>query len=981
MALASLLFGLGAWVRSAHGALAGIDYPFPSPADLLFVPAYWLFARAIMLFERSRSKEPSFESSIDALIPAAAGTVLIWVTVFGPYVTDPNRPVEERLLNGVYFCLILVLLTATLKLIVTPGIRVMAYRLLSTAVVLFFASDLLGTVAIANGWDTKLFTISALPTATLFCIAVLHRSARHSVDAPVDAEAQLGTARLVMFAVALLIPPMVTLFEFQVMGEREPFDMAFIVVSSVVMVGLVLVRMHRLVRARERMAARERALRKASERLVAAGSVNALNTEAAEALVTVIDSAAVQSAGLAVLLDDGSYEVATVDVGAEIVQPGDRIMFSEGVDDRVGDLLWSGHSDDQERDLYGAPFSVPEENDRILFAYTDTSIDRHDRRAFESLGREIGLARRGLLAAQMIERSRTERRFESLVQNSSDIVIVTDCDLVATYASPALETHLGWKVSDLLGTRITEIVPESERETVLTNLGKLIDSSPSAARIELAVNDADGRRRLIDITVTDLTKHPEVEGYVLNGRDVTEATQLKADLMHAAYHDALTGLPNRTQFTSDVTRSLREVHESHPAVLFVDLDDFKTINDGLGHAAGDQVLRTVAGRLADAAGPNDVAARLGGDEFALLVPDGSDVEAIEALAYRVLDRIREPVDVDGRQMTTSASMGIVVATGAMSAEAVQRNADVAMYRAKAAGKGRFERFEDHMQTHALERLELKADLRRAIDNDELELDYQPIVDLDGLRTSSVEALVRWRHPTRGRVRPDEFIPLAEETGLIHPLGLWVLDEACGQLADWRRDPSTAHLKVAVNLSARQLPEPNLPEEIAQTIARHEIPASQITIEITENVLMDESDFTARRLREVHDLGVSLAIDDFGTGYSSLGYLQRYPFDVLKIDRTFVSGMDQPGPNAEVAAAIIDLASRLDVQTVAEGIETEPELAALTGLGCTCGQGYLLSKPVTPSEISDRLRAEKPLTDTELNGIAPATVAAVPLEAG
>jgi EAL domain-containing protein (putative c-di-GMP-specific phosphodiesterase class I) len=231
------------------------------------------------------------------------------------------------------------------------------------------------------------------------------------------------------------------------------------------------------------------------------------------------------------------------------------------------------------------------------------------------------------------------------------------------------------------------------------------------------------------------------------------------------------------------------------------------------------------------------------------------------------------------------------------------------------------------------------------------------------------------------VRPDEFIPLAEETGLIHLLGLWVLDEACGQLADWRRDPSTAHLKVAVNLSAKQLPEPKLPEEVAQAIARHEIPASQITIEITENVLMDESDFTARRLRELHDIGVSLAIDDFGTGYSSLGYLQRYPFDVLKIDRTFVSGMDQPGPNAEVAAAIIDLANRLDVCTVAEGIETEPELATLTGLGCTSGQGFYLSKPVTPEEISDLLRAENPLTEAGTDGIVPAAITSIAAQTG
>jgi Amt family ammonium transporter len=324
-------------------------------------------------------------------------------------------------------------------------------------------------------------------------------------------------------------------------------------------------------------------------------------------------------------------------------------------------------------------------------------------------------------------------------------------------------------------------------------------------------------------------------------------------------------------------------------------------------------------------------------------------------------------------------MGIVMATWAMSAEAVQRNADVAMYRAKEAGKGRFERFSDHMQTHALERLELKADLRRAIEGGELELDYQPIVDLADMTTTSVEALVRWRHPERGRVRPDEFIPLAEETGLIHPLGLWVLDEACRQLADWRREPATADLRVAVNLSAVQLPEPKLPEQVAQAIAKHEVPSDRITIEITENVLMDESDFTARRLRELHNIGVSLAIDDFGTGYSSLGYLQRYPFDVLKIDRTFVSGMDQPGPNAEVAAAIIDLANRLDVRTVAEGIETEAELAKLKSLECACGQGFLLSKPTTPQEIEVRLRSEAASVDGAPVGLEEEALATLALQ--
>ena len=977
MAIGTLLMAAGQVVRAVHGGMVGVEEPFPSIADAPFLLGYILSVAGVFVLVRRRAHEGDLDSWLDAWILTGAAAVSLWTLLVGPYMRDDAIPLAARVLNLGYFGLTLTLLGLIIRLAVTPGVHAGAYMLLGRAIGCFLVTDLLATFAYATGRDPALIALGSIPTATLFCAAIFHPTASEIADTPDDVEPGSGPLRLLMLGTALAIPPLIQVHEYSV-SEGRGVDTVLIIVSSIVMVGLVLLRMHRLVRARERIAARERALREAGERLVAAASVQELNEQAAVALAAVIDSVPVRCAGVAESRGDNTYEVGMVEIGGDVVRVGERITFDDDEHKHVGELLWAAHRKLTGLELYGAPFLIPDERDRVLFAFTEGTIDRHDRRAFESLGRDVGLARRGLLAAQMIERSRTERRFESLVQHSSDIVVVTDSDLIASYVSPALERQLGWKPEDLIGTKITEIVPEAERESVLTNLGKLIASHPSAAQVELAVTDVNGRRRLIDLTVTDLTQHPEVEGFVLNGRDVTEATQLRADLMHAAYHDALTGLPNRAQFTQDVAACLKTGGERRAAVLFIDLDDFKTINDGLGHAAGDQVLRTIARRLADATGPGDVASRLGGDEFALLIRDGTDVDKIETLANQVLDTIREPIDVDGRQMTTSASMGIVVATWAMSAEAVQRNADVAMYRAKAAGKGRFERFEDHMQTHALERLELKADLRRAIDGGELELDYQPLIELDDMTTTGVEALVRWRHPVRGRVRPDEFIPLAEETGLIHELGLWVLDEACRQLADWRREPATEGLRVAVNLSAKQLPEPNLPDQIAQAIAKHEVPARCITIEITENVLMDESDFTARRLREIRDIGVSLAIDDFGTGYSSLGYLQRYPFDVLKIDRTFVSGLDQPGPNAEVAATIIDLANRLEVRTVAEGIETDAELSELLALGCTCGQGYLFSKPVAPDEIEERLAEEHATAAAETNGfgVVPATLTAV-----
>ena len=976
MAGGTLLMALGQVARAVHGELIGLEDPFPSIADLPFVVGYAANAFGVLMLIRRRSHDGDIDSWLDAGILTSAIAVVLWTLLVGPYFRDAAHPMPERMLNLGYFLLTLTLLTLITRLMVTAGSRVRSYSLLFWAIGCFVVTDVLATLAYATGRDPSVIALGTIPTASLFCAAIFHPSAREIADPPQDIEAGSSLLRLILLGSALSVPVLVEVFEL-LSGSDNGVNRTFAVGSSLVMMGLVLFRMHRLVQARERIAARERALRIASERLVDAGTVDALNGRAAEALTAVIDSARLEAVGTAIEVERGVFEVVTITGDEPMVAIGDRVAFLEEDQHEVGDLLRGSEMRRARGDLYGALFSVPDEPDRVLFAFTDGPIDRHDRRAFESLGREVGLARRGLLAAQMVERNRTERRFESLVQHSTDIVMVATEDLTATYVSPAVETQLGWSPNELVGTSISGLVPESERDTVLESLRKMLENNPSGARMEIVVHDAQGRRRLIDLTVTDLTKHPEVQGFVLNGRDITEANQLRADLMHAAYHDALTGLPNRTQFTSDLSSQLKEARDHHVAVLFLDLDDFKTINDGLGHPAGDQVLRAVAARLSSAIGLRDVAARLGGDEFALLIADGDDYDAIEQLAERVLDMVREPVDIEGRQVTTSASMGIVVANAATSADAVQRNADVAMYHAKAAGKGRSERFEDHMQSHALERLELKADLRRAIDRGELELDYQPIVDLASMQTSSVEALVRWRHPQRGRIPPDQFIGLAEETGLIHPLGMWVLDEACRQLAAWRTDPATESLKVAVNLSANQLPEARLPEEIAQTIARHDVPPECITIEITENVLMDESDFTARRLRELRDIGVSLAIDDFGTGYSSLGYLQRYPFDVLKIDRTFVSGLDQPGPNAEVAAAIIDLANRLDVRTVAEGIETEPELDTLIDLGCTCGQGYFLSRPTTPDDILARMRGERGLTAAD--GPDLATLAAAALD--
>ncbi|HTC86523.1 MAG TPA: extracellular solute-binding protein, partial [Candidatus Acidoferrum sp.] len=438
------------------------------------------------------------------------------------------------------------------------------------------------------------------------------------------------------------------------------------------------------------------------------------------------------------------------------------------------------------------------------------------------------------------------------------------------------------------------------------------------------------------------------QGLVLAIHDVTRWKDLQEQLTRQAFSDPLTGLANRALYIDRLGHALgrRRHHAKGPAVLFLDLDDFKAVNDTLGHVEGDNLIRLVAGRLTETIRPEDTAARLGGDEFALLLEDVDEGQA-SAVAVRVLAALDRPFDLSDRQLRIGTTIGIALSSPDLPAATdMLRAADIAMYNAKDEGKGRFRVFEPSMQQATAERLQLSVDLRGAVERNEFVLHYQPTVQLPSGAVTGMEALVRWNHPQRGLIPPLDFIPLAERTGLIVPLGEWILREACRQARSWQlARPGQAPLTISVNLSGVQLRDPGLVAAVSLALEASELPPELLTLEITESVLAHETETVIRRLRQLKGLGLCLAIDDFGTGYSSLSYLRRFPIDTLKIDKSFVDGIATGTDEMVLARAIVRLAHSLKIKTVAEGVELEGQAKRLSKMGSDEAQGFYFARPM------------------------------------
>jgi diguanylate cyclase (GGDEF)-like protein/PAS domain S-box-containing protein len=553
---------------------------------------------------------------------------------------------------------------------------------------------------------------------------------------------------------------------------------------------------------------------------------------------------------------------------------------------------------------------------------------------------------------------RTEARFRSLFQHSSDVITVVAPDGMIRFLSPAVRRVLGYEPADLTGTTLLDLIHPDDREAARKFLQESAATPGVTPPIEWRVRRSDGSWTHTEATGNNLLQDPTVSGIVLNSRDVTERKRLEQQLTHQAFHDSLTGLANRALFRDRVAHALLLARREHRllGVVFLDLDDFKRVNDSLGHDHGDQLLVQFARRLMGCARVTDTVARLGGDEFALLVENVDRTEGCSPVIERLSQALTEPFLVGGNELTIRASMGVATSESTDSAEELLRNADVAMYAAKRAGKGRYEHYDSRLHAAAMASLEIEAALRGAADRGELVLYYQPILALSSGRLFSVEALVRWNHPRHGLLVPAQFIPLAEDNGLIVPLGRWVLRDAFRQIRDWRTRFPQTNLAVCVNISSRQLQVPSLGPEVREAIELTGAEPDAVILEITESVLMQQTEETLGELQRLKLLGFRLAIDDFGTGYSSLSYLQRFPIDLLKVARPFVEDVGVDRERAALARAIIGLGETLRLGTIAEGIEMAEQLAGLRELGCDYGQGYFFAPPLPAHEI-ERMLAE------------------------
>jgi diguanylate cyclase (GGDEF)-like protein/PAS domain S-box-containing protein len=451
----------------------------------------------------------------------------------------------------------------------------------------------------------------------------------------------------------------------------------------------------------------------------------------------------------------------------------------------------------------------------------------------------------------------------------------------------------------------------------------------------------------------------EIVGRVWSFSDITEQKRLENDLSHMAFHDTLTGLANRALFRDRLNQAMarNERSSKYVAVMFLDLDNFKTVNDSLGHSAGDELLKSVSEALSNCLRRSDTAARLGGDEFAVLIEDVDNHDEVMALAQRIMTALRQPVTIGSQQVSVTVSIGITFGIKGSTSEQLLRNADLAMYLAKAQGRDRYEEFQDQMHTAVVERLELEADLRKAVVNREFVVHYQPIIELDSSAIRGFEALVRWQHPTKGLLQPVSFVPFAEEIGLINAIDRFVLEEACARVKNWQESGlASEQLLVSVNLSARELVDTAITDAVATSLVSTGFNPSNLILEITESAVMRDLESAVRNLHTLKLLGLQIAIDDFGTGYSSFSHLERLPIDILKVDKSFVSHSTTRANPADLALAIVQLARTLGLAAIAEGVETESEAEHLREMGCVLAQGYHLGMPMSAVETEELLRS-------------------------
>jgi diguanylate cyclase (GGDEF)-like protein/PAS domain S-box-containing protein len=937
VAVGFLLFWLGDLYTYSYPLLLDREVPFPSLGDGAYLAVYPALIAGVLILQRRRTQRGERGSAIDAAILTVGLALPSWVWLIAPYVHDHSLTTVGRLVSVAYPMADVLLLAVAVRLALDGGQRRLSFHLMIASIVCLLATDFVyGLMLLQGTYDHQLWLDAGwIGFYLLWGAAALHPTMAEIDQPAVQSGGVLTRFRLGLLAGASLIAPAIGIVDDLGSGD---YDFAVVRAGSIVLFALVVSRMAGLMRQQERSLERERMLSAAGADLVAATSLEEIDGVALSAARSMAGSE----------FTTAMYE-PPAGGGSAHAALRDAARVGEAIRLRPEVLATLGLPLDHDR-AFVLDVASQRAGRAMLVVAGRTTPPEAVRASLRALAAQVALAVERTTLTEEVHRRRGEARFGSLVRHASDLITVIGPDGTITYQSPSIERLLGYDADDMVGRRFDELLEPADRDRVTVMLGDasaLAREEPEVLHCTLV--HRDGSPHQFEVHCTNLLSDEHVGGIVLNCRDISERKAFEEQLTHQAFHDPVTGLANRALFAERVRHAVARTRREHHsvAVVFLDLDDFKTINDSLGHAAGDEVLAEVAKRLATSIRATDTAARFGGDEFALLLEDIEGVQEAADTADRVLEALALPLRVAHKELSLRCSIGISVVSddAAGGAEELIRDADAAMYRAKRDGKGSYRLFEPEMHEGVLARLELRSDLQRAIATEQLELYYQPVVRIEDGSISGVEALLRWRHPERGMIAPDQFIPLAEETGLIIPIGRWVLREGCRHARRMRDAlPAGRNLTMSINLSVKQLQHSDVIADVRDAVDEAGIEPSELTLEITETVLMADTELAVTRLQELKALGVNLALDDFGTGYSSLSYLSRFPVDILKMDRSFLGEGATPEMSG-LASAVLALGSTLNLDVVAEGIEQPEQWASLRELGCDFGQGFYFARPM------------------------------------
>ena len=981
IAAANLTGALGLLAARIQRTVTGEPLPFPSLADVVYLFEYPLFVAGLVLFIRARSAERDMRSVLDAFTLTVGLGLLAWLFLLVPDATNPSLSWPQRVVSVAYPVGDLIILMMLARLL-APGTEPGAAALLITVGTIAgigsdVAYDLIKNSGNQHG--STLLSLGWLICYIAWGAAALHPSMTRLTQPAGRRLSDATTSSVALLVVASVIPP---IFLFVRAWRSRDGVEGVIAIACAVLYLLMLTRLWGVASSHRRSLTRERTLRVASAALASAGSVEEVARAVRDAAATLVPGTPPDRAAVLAVRDGD--RLRRVRLGASPGPPGQGdpvdlwLRLSDGPVPRFVSLeeisvarLDAGvpvphYPADAPYD--GALICPLTLKDRpggdpflgVLIFYGDRRVLADRSPAFEILADQAALAAERVLLNQEVVRQGGEALFRTLVQDASDVILILGDDRRIRYATPSAADIFGDVVVE--NSLLVNLVAPGTREDVdrVLDLMFTLSAGGLSPGYLLQIQRLDGRAAVIEVRGSDLRNDETVAGLVLTVRDVTEQHQLAEELTYRAFHDALTGLPNRTLFVREAASAIASARSSGrvAGVLFVDLDDFKIVNDTMGHSVGDELLGAVAVRLEATIRATDTAARLGGDEFALLIDDAADAEAVDTFAERIVAAFTEPFTLSESKVITSATVGVATSDDSEDVDELLRHADLALYAAKAAGKRRWRHYHDSLTSGMMQRREVQAALEDAVKNSAFTLVYQPIVVLDSGEIAGFEALLRWPRPNRPTVLPGEFIPIAEETGLIVPIGEWVLRQALSDMVRWRRglppappdepDKRADGPHISVNVSARQFFDPGFATGVRRALRQSGLPPSALLLEITESLLLGGNERIRADLAELKDIGVRLAIDDFGTGYSSLAYLLDLPIDVLKIDKTFVTGIGSQWRRHALVEGIIRLAEALQVEIIAEGIETETERELLAAMGCKFGQGYLLSVPVDPA---------------------------------